>query len=152
MIQRRQSIYLFLAMAFTALLWISPFDFLITENHQDLENVPAAFVDGKYNIYDHIIFSVLATLGAIVSFFAIFLYRNRKLQIRISQFALLLNVALLVISLVIFYQSVVEISNILIWQPYIGWANPVLASLCIIFAIKLIQKDEKLVKSMDRLR
>ncbi len=152
MIQRRQSIYLFLAMAFTALLWISPFDFLITENHEELENVPAVFADGKYNINDHIIFSVLATLGAIVSFLAIFLFRNRKLQIRISQFALLLNVALLIISLVIFYMSVVEISNDLIWQPYIGWVNPVLASLCIIFAIKLIQKDEKLVKSMDRLR
>ncbi len=139
-------------MAFTALLWFSPFDFLITENHEELENVPAVFADGKYNINDHIIFSVLATLGAIVSFLAIFIYRNRKLQIRISQFALLLNVALLVISLVIFYLSVVEISNDLVWQPYIGWVNPVLACLCIIFAIKLIQKDEKLVKSMDRLR
>lgn len=152
MIQRRQSLYLFLAMAFTALLWISPFDFLVTKNHEELENVPAIFADGKYNIFDHILFSVLATLGAITSFLAIFLYRNRKLQIRISQFALVLNVALLIISLVIFYQTVVEISNILLWEPWIGWANPVLASLCIIAAIKLIKKDEKLVKSMDRLR
>jgi hypothetical protein len=152
MLQRKQSIYLFLAMAFTLLLLISPFEFLQTLNHEEINSLPPVFEDGIYDVYDHILFVVFATAAALLSLLAILLFRNRKIQILLARFALVLNVGLLVFSLVVFYQSVAGMAELLLWQPQIGWAMPVLAGVCVIYAIKLIQKDEKLVKSMDRLR
>jgi FtsH-binding integral membrane protein len=152
MLQRKQSIYLFLGMAFTLLLLISPFEFLQTLNHEEINALPPVFEDGIYNVYDHVLFVVFASAAALFSLLALLLFRNRKTQILLAQFAVILNVGLLVFSLVVFYQSIVGMAELLIWQPHIGWAMPVLSGICVIYAIKLIQKDEKLVKSMDRLR
>ncbi len=149
MIQRIQSIYLFLAIIFTSLLWLEPFDF---SKNEIVEGLTPALADGEYNIYDNIFFQVLAGLGILTCFFAIFLYRNRKLQIKITQASLIINMLLLIISIGMFYQGIVSFNDTVKWSPSLGWFVPILSGVCIILAMKLIQKDEKLVKSMDRLR
>jgi FtsH-binding integral membrane protein len=139
-------------MAFTLLLLISPFDFLQTLNHEEIQSLPEIFSDGVFNVYDHTLFVVFASTAALFSLLALLLFRNRKTQILMAKFSVLLNVGLLIFSLVVFYQSVAGMAELLDWEPWIGWAMPVLSGMCVLYAIKLIQKDEKLVKSMDRLR
>lgn len=149
MIQRIQTIYLLLAIIFTALLWLEPFDF---SKNEIIDGLSPELADGEYNIYDNVTFQVLAALGILTSFIAVFLYRNRKLQIRISQISLILNMLLLIISIGLFYQGITSFKDTVSWSPSLGWFIPIFSGICIILAIKLIQKDEKLVKSMDRLR
>lgn len=149
MIQRIQSIYLFLAIIFTSLLWLGPFDF---STNEIIEGLTPELADGEFNIYDHITFHIMAILGIITCFFAIFLYRNRKLQIKVTQVSLIINMLLLIISIGMFAQSIMSFQTTVAWSPSLGWFIPILSGVCIVLAMRLIQKDEKLVKSMDRLR
>ena len=77
---------------------------------------------------------------AVVSFFNIFLYKNRVRQARVC-----LGVMLAGIVYYIF---------LAIRQPLLGWysALPMVAVLLLFMARKRIVKDEKLVRSLDRIR
>ena len=77
---------------------------------------------------------------AVISFFNIFLYKNRVRQARVC-----LGVMLAGIVYYIF---------LAIRQPQLGWysALPMVAVLLLFMARKHIVKDEKLVRSLDRIR
>ena len=133
MIQRIQSIYLLLASAaaFSALRW--PFYYT---------PVPTAFeVNGSQQ------YSTLITLAfsACLSFITIFLYGNRMLQLKVVIINFLLS------ALIGFF-----IYKIVIAHPGGGFTLPSLALFLIpilqILAMFKIYKDERLVKSADRLR
>ncbi|MDL2243374.1 DUF4293 domain-containing protein [Bacteroidales bacterium OttesenSCG-928-J19] len=89
-------------------------------------------------------------LTALVSLCTIFLYKNRKLQVNLGFGILLL---LLLSYLTLFFDF---------WMPHKGEASnmvfqvsiafPAFAAVLDILAIRAIKKDEKLVRSMDRLR
>lgn len=92
---------------------------------------------------------VLFAIPAIISFIAIFLYRNRKRQIgtvRILLFALIL--LWLYICFISWYvlHFAVDIPYAIMF--FTSLASAILAWL----AVRAIQKDEKLVRSLDRLR
>ncbi|MBN8837249.1 MAG: DUF4293 domain-containing protein [Sphingobacteriia bacterium] len=141
MIQRIQSVWLLLAGSL-GLLSLK-FPFFSGHRINDAVPKPIVFVSGTYNI----LLIVFTTTVAITSLFSIFLYKNRGLQLRAAIVALLgsiLNIGLY------FWQKqafVQEESSISI-TALIAFFVPVLLTL----AIRGIWKDEKLVKSADRLR
>lgn len=137
MIQRIQSIWLLLAAVFAFLTFKLPFYqgavFLATDVK------PA--VDAQSTIW----LTIVAALTGALAFINIFFFNNRKLQLRICIFGIILTLALIALCFI-------EMSK---------FAEGSLALSCVIYfailafyimALNGIRKDEKLIKSMDRLR
>ena len=137
MIQRIQSIWLLLAAVFAFLTFKLPFYQGAVLLATDVK--PA--VDAQSTIW----LTIVAALTGALAFINIFFFNNRKLQLRICIFGIILTLAL--IALCFFEMS--------------KFANGSLALSCVIYfailafyimALNGIRKDEKLIKSMDRLR
>lgn len=161
MLQRIQSVYLALAMTALIVLYFLPlasftsdfvyYKFYISSLHKisDQSAAGAAMVNGN---------TVLA-LGlfngmiVLVSGIAIFLFKNRRLQSRIVKLGILMNVML--IGLVFFVFSPLISRTLGATVDYAHDAGiyfPLVALLMLILANRSIMKDEKLVRSADRLR
>lgn len=138
MIQRIQSVWLLLAAVFSAITFRFPF--YIGDWLKDA--VPGA-VD--LNAQTTVWLTIVSVLTGALAFTAIFLFGNRNFQLKIAYAGLLLSIGLLVLYFL-------EIQN---------FANGTVALWCIfhfailafyILAIRGINDDKKLIKSLDRLR
>jgi len=143
MIQRIQSIFLFLASGATFGLFAT-----------DAADTPAPvadselFSDGSFNVFDDPVLMGIVILAGVLFLADIFLFNNRKLQITISRVGLALMVAGAAYSSWLWYSDQAGASA----QPDFGVALPVLAVVFAFLAGRFIAKDEKLVRSADRLR
>ncbi|MEP6749486.1 MAG: DUF4293 domain-containing protein [Bacteroidota bacterium] len=93
----------------------------------------------------NLILLVLTVILGSVSFLAIFLYKNRKLQLRITLAAILLSI---VIPILYYMQAQKFVEGTYSITAVISILIPVL----LILAARGINSDQKLVKSLDRLR
>jgi hypothetical protein len=158
MIQRIQSVFLFLA--FLAALAV--FFFPLAGVYSDL--VAYKFyiyefknmVPGEPSLFSFMTTFPLLLLNIIVaglSVTCIFLYKNRVRQAKLVRLAILLEIAL--IALVFFmYASIIE-RNLHVTPDYLDEAGmyfPLISLIFMIIANRFIMKDEKLVRSVDRLR
>jgi hypothetical protein len=138
MLQRIQSIWLLLAAAFDAITFRFPF----YSGDWERDTI-AAVVD--LNAKTTIWITILTVLTGILAFATIFLFNNRKLQLRLSYLGIFLTAVLLTIYFVEmqhFFSGTVAL-----------WAVFYFAILgCFILAARGISHDEKLIKSMDRFR
>lgn len=137
MIQRIQSVYLFLAAVAALLLLILPIGALSLESAPELDMVKATEV---------MALMALALVMVSLSLFAVFLYAKRGLQIQVGGLGLLSAVAFVAVFLAGFA------SQFDAFRPMAGAAMPVLYIVFVLLAIRGIRADEKLVKSMDRFR
>ena len=141
MIQRIQSIWLLLV----SILGILSLKTSTFSGHRikDIVPKPVVFVSGQYNL----LLIVTTTAVAIASFIAIFLYKNRRLQLRVTGFSCLIS---LIILGLYYWQSQSFISEESTYNltALIPLSVPVL----LLLAARGIWKDEQLVKSADRLR
>lgn len=146
MIQRLQTIFLFLAFLAFGALFKFPF--------AGSEVQSAGFLaDKQYNIFDNIFLLVLTSVGGLIALSAIFLFKNRILQLRFSILSIVINILILIVAAVLFYNEAVnlpanggEISDAAgLYMPFTGILAGILAS-------RYIRKDEKIVRNMDRLR
>lgn len=138
MIQRIQTIWLLLAAIFTAVTFRFPF-----YNGDWIKDTIPNNID--LNARTTIWLSILTVLCGAIAFLNIFLFDNRKLQLKFSY----LGIFVTVILLVMYFLEMRNFSSgtISLWCLfYFG----VLAFY--ILAARGIWKDEKLIKSMDRLR
>jgi hypothetical protein len=143
MIQRIQTIYLFLAslvsggLIFVFNLWntlkeqIFVLD-LLQEELVAFKLIPFMFI-----------------ASAILSILTVFLFKDRKLQFVIGRVIVLINLFLLVL---LIYLSLTLSGETSVSEKGIGMFLPILVILLIVLANKAIKKDEDLVKSADRLR
>jgi len=157
MIQRPQSIFLLLAAMALGSLFLPSLSF--TEIDYAMQSQPEALqatshADGVFNIMDHITLVILAALGGLISLIAIFIFSNRNRQKLLSRMAIVLTILLAGAATFYFYLDYAVIDKIsgLEVDPSLGLINPILALIFLILAIRFINKDEKLVRSMDRLR
>ena len=95
-----------------------------------------------------VIFIILLGALAIV---CIFLYKNRKLQFRLSVLGVIFSIAFLFIEYLKVEQFKTD-NKIVNGSYQIGALLPVIMIIFFILAARGIYKDEKLVKSLDRLR
>ena len=144
MIQRIQSIFLLLASASYGSLFALPFA-------RSKESFGTAFADSMLNLHDKMGFIVLVAIGALTSFLAIFLFRNRKLQKTVTWVSVLLGFALSGFVYGVYDKIVAENPSATI-NLDIGFGMPLISIVMGILAVVFISKDDKLVKSMDRLR
>lgn len=147
MIQRIQSIYLLLAALSGFGLFASPF--ATTSSSVDTSNL---FADSTYNVQDNIGLLVLFAVAGALALAAIFLYNNRPNQLKLAQFAIVANVVGLALAVILFWQDGLIGNNEVAVNDGIGAYLPFGFLLFGILALRAIGKDEKLVKSMDRLR
>uniref|UniRef100_UPI004048AF25 DUF4293 domain-containing protein n=1 Tax=Polaribacter sp. TaxID=1920175 RepID=UPI004048AF25 len=144
MIQRIQSVYLFVAALVSGVL---PFVF----NLWTLKSGDKVMVLDLISNESILIKTIpLAYVGsAILSLIAIFLFKNRQLQFVFGRLNMLMNLYLLG---VLIYVSQTVSGEMEISEKGIGMFLPTIAVLLLVMANKAIKKDEDLVKSVDRLR
>jgi len=95
------------------------------------------------------LFLGLIGISIALSINAIFLYKNRKLQFVINRFNILANLILLGVFV---YRSLSVPGETLVSEKGIGMYIPVISIVLLVLANRAIQRDEQLVKSVDRLR
>src|SRR5690606_24607293 len=98
---------------------------------------------------DNIVTLALFLLSAIVSLAVIFLFKNRKLQLKINTANIFLNV--LLIGYLIYGLSKLP-GGFSGSEKGIGLFVPLASIIMLVLANRFIGKDEKLVKSVDRFR
>src|SRR5690242_9525305 len=137
MIQRIQSIWLLLAAVFAFLTFKLPF-------YQGAVLQATANVKPEVDAQSTIWLTIVAALTGALAFINIFFFNNRKLQLRICVFGIILGVVLIA----------------LCFMEMTKFSSGSIALSCIIYfaiiafyilAANGISKDEKLIKSMDRL-
>jgi len=149
MIQRIQSLWLFLAFIASGLIFIFPifvFDNQATVFIQSFDTIKIAgidnFVQAGY---------VLAGLTAIISGFSlanIFFYKKRSLQMRICTFNSLLIIFLTGLIAAFSFTS----ETVAIQTFGLSSILPIIAFIFNLMARRSIKKDEQLIKSIDRIR
>ncbi len=136
MIQRIQSIYLFIAALISGVLIF----FVSLWSNEAGEPV----------YVEDVIPALAMFLGsAVLSFITIFLFKNRKLQFVLGRVNILLNFFLLGVFV---YWTLTVPGEMQISEKGIGMFIPVLSIVFLVLANKAIKKDEDLVKSVDRFR
>lgn len=139
MIQRIQTLWLILAAAAALLTFQWPLF---------LANAPAAF---KFMATDKTILLFVQASVATIAAIDIFLFSNRKLQLRLAIVGIVVSILSVVAEF--YFISRFKTDNMITegyW--YLGAVFPLLAILFFILAARGIYKDDKLVKSLDRLR
>ncbi|PID67550.1 MAG: transcription termination factor Rho [Flavobacteriia bacterium] len=145
MIQRIQTIYLFIAFIISAIPgWFLSW-FTFDENSQNFRDMLAT-----QDMFQIIIVAgfVLVGLLAIISLLS---FKNRLFQMRLNRVNIILN--LLLFGLLVFYLykvsgeslSIDSMKGIGVWIPW-------LSVVFLLLANTTIKKDDNLVKSVDRLR
>lgn len=139
MIQRLQTVWLFLSSVFAFMTYKFPFysgNVVSKNNQMELKKFIASF--------DVLTLVITALLG-VGCFIIIFLYKNRRLQLRLTISMLILSV----LNVVVYFSRLGKfINGDLSFSAIFALAIPVFLFL----AARGIWKDEKLVKSLDRLR
>ncbi len=142
MIQRKQTLFLLGSTIISVLLLYLPLFELLPETE-------AATVK-QFTISINALLLILNGAIGVLSFFNIFLFKNRNIQIRVCNLALLLTCVL--IGLVFFLADTMASGmNQKIHYAY-GSYLPLIQILIIFLASLFIKQDEKLVRSANRLR
>lgn len=143
MIQRIQSIFLLLASGACFSLFGLP-----VADTETVQPESALFADQEFTLLDNPILMILIGLAGLLLLGGIFLYKNRKLQATLSK----LSIAIITGGIGLgFYELSTDVA-----QDDATFASgtlfPVIAIILAYLANVFINKDEKLVRSADRLR
>ncbi len=136
MLQRIQTIYLFIAALLSGVLIF----FVTLWSNQSGEPVI---------VQDVLVVLAMFLGSAVLSLVSIFLFKNRQLQFVLGRLNILLNFFLLGVFV---YWSLMVPGEMKISEKGIGMFIPVLSIVFLVLANKAIKKDEDLVKSADRFR
>jgi hypothetical protein len=138
MIQRIQSVWLLLASIFDAITFRFPF--YVGDWQKD--TIPDT-VD--LNAQSTSILTILTVLTGILAFVNIFLFSNRKLQLRLTYLGLILSVVLLLLYFL-------EIGHFNSGDMALWCLFYFAVFVFYLLAARGIRHDQKLIKSLDRLR
>lgn len=154
MIQRIQSVYFFIVVVLSVIFMTGSILTFINSQGQtaeitfaDVKTVPEA-ASFKPEV-SMIPFAILSVLIPVCMLMAIFLFRKRKLQVKIALGTLCLEIV--VIGTAIYYYFHFKRLG---WEviPGLRVTIPVVSVILTFLGIRGIRKDENLVKSYDRLR
>lgn len=145
MLQRIQSIFLLL----TSTSFFSLFALNFATSNKSAKGI---FSDQIYNIMDNPILICLTVIAGVMALITIFMFKNRPLQLRLGYILIVMSILLpLVAGLLMYNEGVLNAPDVEI-NDSVGIYLPLLAILTTLLANRFIKKDNKLVKSMDRLR
>ncbi|MBJ04419.1 MAG: hypothetical protein CMP65_00765 [Flavobacteriales bacterium] len=156
MIQRIQSLYLFLASLFYFIYWFfgyqwyeKGFGFFVQSISLNSNFFTSDFL---FNITSFIPLSI-----SILSLFTIFFFKNRLIQIRFNQFLVYLSFLMFLyssyyFSISFFYLLNIIDSKLIEFFLYAAILNPLICFYLLYSSLKKIKQDENLIKSINRLR
>ena len=146
MIQRIQSVFLLLAVIATALVFVFPFattDAAVASSE--------IFADTMYTPTDNIVLLIFFAVVGVLALVAIFLFSNRTRQLLIGRITVLLYLIAIILMAVFFMTDSSGLDTpglddgLGAYAAFVGFAGVALAN-------HFIKKDDKLVRSADRLR
>ncbi len=108
--------------------------------------------DSVFNAQDNPVLIALYGLSGLLALSAIFLFRNRILQMRMAIFSAIAGILAIGITILFFWQDSKALESSAAVQDGVSAYLPVLGLIGLFLAYRYIGKDEKLVRSMDRLR
>ena len=138
MIQRQQTLWLFLSTICAFLSYKLPFFSGTKEGVKNLTE--KAILDGGSNFF----LLILTGLSLVLSLIIIFMYKDRKLQLKLCIAGIIISIVVLVI----YFNEIRKLSGSISLSAVFVFA--MLAGY--VMAARGIWKDEKLVKSLDKLR
>ncbi len=147
MIQRIQSVFLFLAAACAFALFAVPFG-----ETEGLVANSEIYNDGMYNIQDNVAMLALFCIAGGLAFLSIFLFKNRKTQLLVGRFAIIANIIGFILVIVFYLNNVAELQDVNDEENILGFSLPIVFLVFAFLAQRAINKDDKLVRSSDRLR
>ena len=139
MIQRQQSLWFLLAAVCSFLSFLFPFFGGANQNATSTSGTMSTLNAGSN------LFLMILTGGSILlSLIAIFLYKDRKLQLKLA----IAGLAISILTIVLYFSEMKKLAGVLALSSIFVFIIPI----CFIMAARGIWKDEKLVKSLDKLR
>ncbi len=140
MIQRQQTLWLLLATAAAVLTFMFPF----ATGEEIIKNT--AMKQKAEVIAGNNFFTLILTIASIgLSTITIFLFKDRKLQIKLCILGLLISIGVLVLYFL-------DMQKLIGSTPALWAVLPLIVIISYYLAFSSIRKDEKLVKSLDKLR
>jgi hypothetical protein len=147
MIQRIQTVYLFMSVIFTALLLFLDFAELAVDSQLYIFNA-TGIISGNQMIINGLPVMGFIGLITLLHIAVIFMYKNRIRQIRVLAFTIILLLGLLGLMFYFLYAAF-ESAEVAYKIPM---TFPVIAAILDYLAIRAIGKDEALVRSLNRIR
>lgn len=93
----------------------------------------------------------IGILSAVLAFITIFLFKNRKRQIMLCKINIFL-IVLYYVTMGVYANAGIEKFGLIYDSIQFGLALPLIAIILNVLALSKIKKDEKLVRSLDRIR
>lgn len=150
MIQRIQSVYLLLVCILMAFTVFSPLLAVSTATGATVTFDSFGVFTKQISFFTWGIVSV-AGICAIVPLINLFLYKKRKLQIKIGWITFLL-ILLFYVTVFVYFNALGNKHEVVFENIEYGIVLPLIALIFNILAILKIKKDDNLVKSLDRIR
>ncbi len=155
MLQRIQSVYLFLVFVFTILFTVLPLAYF----SGDTPFIPLRLL--KYNaffsetvlspVWQGIVLIIIWAFSLSLTVFMTFQYRNRPFQVKLGKLNILLHVGVIFFAF-FFIDGLRNQLDGIEFNYGAGVLFPVISLIFILMAIKAIKRDEDLVRSADRIR
>ncbi len=149
MIQRIQTIFLLVVVIACVILMYIP----VYELVQGTITIPPAAdgsVNTQFTIFNSAILAIINGAVGVLALIAIFLFKNRNLQARAANLAMLIDCALIGL---LFFSADSMSSTLQAKVHYLyGAYIPVIIAILLFAAVRFIKKDDELVRSADRLR
>ncbi len=140
MIQRQQTLWLLLAAIAASLTFKFPF----ATGERLIENTAMKKLI-ELNAGDNFYALILTIASVIIATITIFLFKDRKMQLKLCIIGLLISIGTLAV-------YILEMKKLISGIPAIWALLPVAVIVSYFMSFRLIRKDEKLVKSLDKLR
>jgi hypothetical protein len=155
MIQRIQTLFLFIVFAAGIAAFFLPIASFLTEKGYVNLMVLGIINDTTfaYELPDTLYLMIVLGLSTLIAFVTIFFYKRRMLQVKLIRFGILLNIIYLAL---IFFMYAPDMEEAIgVGADYLQQPGVYLIIVSVVFlllASRFIIKDEKLIRSADRLR
>jgi hypothetical protein len=151
MIQRIQSLYLLIVFIGCTVLFFVPIAYFKSYEFYiyGVRLIGGDFASGQYIKFIALI--ILNALTGLLALFILFQYKNRNLQIKLVRLNIFIN-TFLIAAMFFYYIDKISVELLAKTNYTIYSAIPIITLILLILCVGAIYKDEKLVRSADRLR
>lgn len=156
MIQRIQTLFLLIVAVLSALMFFVPVASFLSDLYYfklflyEFRNMTPG-TEIEFGLMTVLPLLGINALILILTLFSIFKYKNRILQVRLVRFTMLLSM-ILIVGVFFLYPNLIAKTTEAVSEFEMGAYIPIINLLFLFLANRYILKDERLVRSMDRLR
>ena len=161
MLQRIQTVFLFIIVVLMAVYIFSPVWISTPDSTDSISRIYPFFLytttidapdTGDVTYWPYMVSGILAVVTILVALAEIFSYNNRMKQVKLGALNSLLIAGVLFAAVFFGNQGQLQWEQAGQGSYSVGMFFPTLAIICNFVANRFIRRDEKVVKSMDRLR